>query len=218
MTELRRENGAFPSPATGGKGWICLARDGGCGALYPRDAPEVLQQLAPHARAALADELERTRSSHRKQAAEEGRAAQLAQEFLDSPEPVPPGEALVLWDALSSQLRERLPPASWATWLRPVTALSCEGGQLALLVPNERFRAWISGNYAGHLAAAAAALDRAHQVTLHTAGELTLRRFTAWAHERKLPGLLRLAVLREVGRRVELPDDAEPAGGAAVAR
>lgn len=216
--ELTRERGMYRSEGTGGQGWRCSPREGGCGALYPREAPEVLGQLSAHARGALARELAAEATGRPKLAAVEAeasrvvkmasaRVAGLVDEFVHGQQAnAGAAEAFALWGELCSTIALELHAHAYATWFRATAGVRLDGHRLTVAVPNDHYANWIPKQYRDAIANAVERHGRGElEITFRTEGQLLLERFMAWAGAKGLEGELRLEVLQAVRKQLGEP-------------
>jgi len=55
--------------------------------------------------------------------------------------------AMNLWDEILARVEAKVNRHSFATWFRPTTAVSLQGGALTVRVPNPQFKEWLAKNY-----------------------------------------------------------------------
>lgn len=64
-----------------------------------------------------------------------------------APPPESHGSAIETWELVLAALRDQVSRGSWATWFRPTSGWSVEGGVLTVAVPTAQFAGWLSANY-----------------------------------------------------------------------
>lgn len=210
--DLQRERGMYRSEGTGGRGWLCKVSEGGCGAVYPRDAPEVLRQLSAGALSALEREQAAETSGRRERASSTAEVDGLVEEFVFGERDGLRAEvggasaAFGLWSEISEHIAKAVNPHSYATWFRPIAGARLDGKRLVVAVPNPKFAEWISSNFRDVIASAVRQAKRdGVEVAFVPEAELLLERFDAWAKRKKLAPTLHAAVLQAVRRQLGEP-------------